>query len=755
MDFLKHNLFYVALIAAVVVLGGGAVGLNVAKFGKDVEAQISDREKAFNEARSFPLVNEEMKRKRAQWNAAVEGERKRTENLLAGQAAEYPVIRVTVDERAYRAFPYDEDTYRQAGLSFEVVSDYDSMWEPWLERIGATTPAERPGGMRGSSSRAEPAGSDSYYSRRLRYWRGQFLEDIGEGIEFLDRLLNEQAGPYVRNQLVAKKKEFLEVRADLERRGYLDEDSDRLMVDERADLPEEDQERMSRYRRLQAEIAAWNAKLQEVNDLQAEMLIDTQELRDARDALERIGELFNQRRQQLADGAPLSALETTDTLIAQQRESYDALANAVIGGVTDRNARIAALFGFEQEDEDAERRRTTPRAPRRPSYEPPMPPYEGGYPGAYGPEMRYDRSRVRTPTPEPTDIEVNVRLPAETRTHAQYYYNRSVRLEESAARHAWADARRHQAESGRIYADAYALDRFQIDDPFNADPVNLWQMQLNAWVQRDILQAIAETNEQVLALLPEDQRNVTNSAVKRLVTVKVGEHRYFVGETSGPSPSQPRTEYYPPPPGSGYGGPRGMPAGTAMPTRSAAGRAGETLTGHVSGHDYDVILYGFRVVMPERHVARLIRNLSKGKYHTVLKCDYGRDAEPIELPVGEGRSSDARERRDAREDRAVEPGYFYGGEPVVTVTIRGELLLQTDWARGKPHPEQDDKWLIWAPEESGDPEDPWVVSDKPLIPVPALRQMLPESDQVLRRADRKLMPERSDRMREPGRSVGE
>ena len=66
MDFLKHNLFYVALIAAVVVLGGGAVGLNVAKFGKDVEAQISDREKAFNEARSFPLVNEEMKRKRAQ-----------------------------------------------------------------------------------------------------------------------------------------------------------------------------------------------------------------------------------------------------------------------------------------------------------------------------------------------------------------------------------------------------------------------------------------------------------------------------------------------------------------------------------------------------------------------------------------------------------------------------------------------------------------------------------------------------------------
>lgn len=233
------------------------------------------------------------------------------------------------------------------------------------------------------------------------------------------------------------------------------------------------------------------------------------------------------------------------------------------------------------------------------------------------------------------------------------------------------------AGAGRIYVGIGNLDEF-FPAPANNVPLEeLWASQVNLWVTRDILAAIEETNQQALKTVPQEARenpSVLNAAVKRLVQIDITE-AYFglkpgaARSTGGPSvaPGGPGRGRFPGGP-MGPGGPGRMGPGMGYPGMggaAAAGQAGtsqdgaaDTLTRRTTEKQYEVVHYNFTVVMPYRFLSDLLKNLARQNLHT-----------PLNIKTA-----------DASED--FQMGFYYGAEPVMKVTIHGELLLLTAWARG-------------------------------------------------------------------------
>ena len=119
-------------------------------------------------------------------------------------------------------------------------------------------------------------------------------------------------------------------------------------------------------------------------------------------------------------------------------------------------------------------------------------------------------------------------------------------------------------------------------------------------------------------------------------------------------------------------------AGIAAPTaggREPTARRSriDNLTRRLCTRQYDVIHYTVTLIMSTPHVLSLQRNLMARNFHTVLS---------IELADLTGLAS------------KLNPLYYYGTEPVMQVTLRGELLLLTanqfeivegwDWAASDP-----------------------------------------------------------------------
>jgi len=284
--------------------------------------------------------------------------------------------------------------------------------------------------------------------------------------------------------------------------------------------------------------------------------------------------------------------------------------------------------------------------------------------------------------------------------------NRSMRVGGDVAAAARAEALRsarvQKARDGLIYASAESFDTVFSGGEVIASDTELWQAQLNLWVTRDIVEAIKRTNEQVLARIPEKKRNVVTSAVKRLVSVKVSETYYTSGKKAGgfggaptggrpptwgpgkmppgymPPPTMAPDETYVPPPVGGYGRPT---PSRQQPRRTPIGESAGTLSERGSTKTYDVIHYEFTVIMPWRHLELLQQNLLKRNLHTVLNV--GIDPPGAAAPGGASTGRTSAEQR-----------YYYGSEPVVQVTIMGELLLLTSWERGA----WDDKANDWSKE---------------------------------------------------------
>ena len=224
-----------------------------------------------------------------------------------------------------------------------------------------------------------------------------------------------------------------------------------------------------------------------------------------------------------------------------------------------------------------------------------------------------------------------------------------------------------KALEGKIYANkGESMHMVLLSEQVRYSFEELWFAQVSLWVMRDIVEAVKATNEQASSA----GQGVPVSAIKRLVESEV--LGYVVGQSgaagvSGGSdvaaaapdaaPASVNLQYY-------TGGARG-----------ASSRA-PNLTGRACSQLYDVVHYRFTVVMPIKNLPRLCRNLMKQNYHTVI--DVHISATDSEV----GPTSGGTEKIIGR-GRGGERSYYYGTDSVVEVSITGELLLLTDWARGR------------------------------------------------------------------------
>ena len=154
--------------------------------------------------------------------------------------------------------------------------------------------------------------------------------------------------------------------------------------------------------------------------------------------------------------------------------------------------------------------------------------------------------------------------------------------------------------------------------------------------------------------------------------------------------------------GYGWGGKR-----SAAPMAANASPA-ETLTQRVCTEEYDVIHYRFTVVMPLRHLPLLEENLMQGGNHTVLGIS-------ITEMGSESRSN-------VKGSGSFNDLYYYGTDPVVRITLVGEVLFLSAWERG-----------TW--DESA---DDWSKDLPPLMPV-AVLETLSSVSGVVRNEDQKRL----------------
>lgn len=228
-------------------------------------------------------------------------------------------------------------------------------------------------------------------------------------------------------------------------------------------------------------------------------------------------------------------------------------------------------------------------------------------------------------------------------------------------------AKKARANKGRIYVD---INTIQLVFPaINANPqdTELWNAEVSRWVFMDILEAIKQTNELSLHISDTsiEKPVVMKTAIKRLVGMAV-DRNYITepvktgtgGATAGPHGAMPPVMI----PSDTGGGAYGQPTSKKPPYLS--------LTNRVSCQLYDVVHYDFTVVMSVNYLQTLQKNLMKQNLHTILG---------IKIVEVIGKTDTA----SATTVNADENLYYYGQEPIMKVTISGELLLLTDWTRGE------------------------------------------------------------------------
>ncbi|HAU38086.1 MAG TPA: hypothetical protein DCX07_10275 [Phycisphaerales bacterium] len=230
------------------------------------------------------------------------------------------------------------------------------------------------------------------------------------------------------------------------------------------------------------------------------------------------------------------------------------------------------------------------------------------------------------------------------------------------------------ARSGTLYVSEAALDwYFPPRVPSDPRDDQLWQAQLNLWVTSDILAVVDETNQQVFRV-SQREANVLNAAVKRLVSVDIDE-RYYTGggesvRTAGTAaPAAAPVTVFGPSPTGGYGGETSY-----GPTAGTAADPPVGLTLRVCNPLRDILHYRFTVIMPTRHLPRLLDNLEKRNLHTV------RYVSIQAIPTETRQSGVAAGGAAAPIDPALY--HYYGADPVLQVTVAGELQLLTAWERG-------------------------------------------------------------------------
>ena len=202
--------------------------------------------------------------------------------------------------------------------------------------------------------------------------------------------------------------------------------------------------------------------------------------------------------------------------------------------------------------------------------------------------------------------------------------------------------RQESAQGKHIYINPQSLSQVFRAPTTEVTIEDLWKAQLSLWVTADVLEAIRLTNRQVVdAAIANGAggESVGVSGVRHLLSLQV--HGYVQGGNQA--------------------------GGMSGPPRPGAAR---TLSQRQTGTLYDVVYYELMVVMPARYVGEFERVLMTHNYHTVL------DVSMQALKQG------------------PEDLHYYGPDPVMHVTLRGELLLLAGWQRGT----WDKQAKAWSPD---------------------------------------------------------
>lgn len=264
-------------------------------------------------------------------------------------------------------------------------------------------------------------------------------------------------------------------------------------------------------------------------------------------------------------------------------------------------------------------------------------PYEDSFSEMLGPDAQgaqYPRLNAGEPVPkvrlekavEP--LERNLRARYGLQTNEALTPTQQIELQREK-RTATIDLLRQNARAIHIYANVNAFQR----DVWAAKPQieNVWESQLNLWIQQDIVQTISRTNR-----VSDPKANVIGSPIKRLNSIKVVPG--YVGINSGGGMSS----------HSGYG--QVASAETKLPddfSIASSGRLSNTIydVKHV-WVDMDIDIQQLPIFMDE---------LVQTNFMTVLKM----------------------ELNDVDEYQLLSEGYFMGSADVVHV----RMLIETLWLR--------------------------------------------------------------------------
>jgi len=310
------------------------------------------------------------------------------------------------------------------------------------------------------------------------------------------------------------------------------------------------------------------------------------------------------------------------------------------------------------------------------------------------------------------------------------------------------DLQMQQAKSGRIYATITNFDRYwEVPATNQPTPDQLWQAQLNLWVQRDIVDAINLVNQAVLDSNKKDKADpdsVLISGIRGLEKIRVAK-QYTTGTAVSGTITQGQSTAGMPPGGFSQMMRPMMPPGAMrpmmpmpMPVANQPQQSTNTdpgsmsspgFTNRASCKDYDVLQYNFTVVMPAYLVLDLQKALYGLSYHTVLRVEM--------VPVDDNRAGTTATVAPAGPDGQQSAGIplYYGPGSFMKVTIYGEFLMPSPWQRGTFDRTQS-KWMV-----------------SPLVPYEVLADLATKSADALRQEDQQRVTEKNNMQPMPTAAV--
>ena len=210
------------------------------------------------------------------------------------------------------------------------------------------------------------------------------------------------------------------------------------------------------------------------------------------------------------------------------------------------------------------------------------------------------------------------------------------------------DMIKSRAEQLHVYAqpnpgsEGFPLDFAELREATDPEPYQLWEAQLELWVQQDLIQAIAIANN-----VDDPDANVINAPVKRLMSIQVvpgyvGLHTQggIANESGGASAPYQQPEEY------------SAPDRTNLPRNFLVGP-----TGRVSNPTYDVRHARLEAIVDYHQLPKLFEAISSVNFMTVLDCSV----------------------RDVDEFKAYRQGFLYGKGDAVRVNMVIESLWMRAW----------------------------------------------------------------------------